>query len=248
MKILIFTVLSSLLLLCIEGATLPPSFKICKRSEPDLNACFKEAVQVALPLLKDGISDLGIPPAEPLYVNSMTLGGGSGAMKVQQNYKNVKIYDIINAKVDDATLKVGDKTFDATVSITIPKCRAEADYDLDGQILMLPITGNGKCTLEFENAKALIIMKGELFDKKGKTHVKLGELKVDLKPENAKFHFDNLFDGDKQLSDQMNKLINDSWKDLYEEVKDGYNDMLAGLVKNVADTVFNKVPYDELLP
>lgn len=91
-------------------------------------------------------------------------------------------------------------------------------------------------------------MKGGVLEKKGKTHVKLDELNVELKPETAKFHFDNLFDGDEQLGDRMNKLINDSWKDLYDEVKDGYNGMLAALVKNVADTVFNKVPLDDLLP
>lgn len=46
-------------------------------------------------------------------------------------------------------LKISDNSFDASVAITIPKCKAEADYDFDGQILMLPITGNGKCSFEF---------------------------------------------------------------------------------------------------
>lgn len=49
-----------------------------------------------------GIPDLGIPPAEPLYLESMSIGGASGAMNVKQKYKNIQIYDIINSKVDDA--------------------------------------------------------------------------------------------------------------------------------------------------
>lgn len=55
------------------------------------------------------------------------------------------------------------------------------------------------------------------------------------------FKLDNLFDGDKALGDNINKVLNDNWKDIYDEIggsyEEAFNTIFASIFKNILGKV-----------
>lgn len=45
----------------------------------------------------------------------------------------------------------------------------------------------------------------------------------------------------------MNQLINDNWKEIYDDVSKGYDEALGQLFKGICNKIFLKVPIDDLL-
>lgn len=93
-----------------------------------------------------------------------------------------------------------------------------------------------------------IILTGDVVDKKGTKYLKLLKVEVEANPTIVKYHFDNLFNGDKTLGDEMNKVLNENWKEVFSSIKDAYIKIQEGLFFNIGSQVLNKIPYDELFP
>jgi hypothetical protein len=65
----------------------------------------------------------------------------------------------------------------------------------------------------------------------GKSFIKTLATNVTINPEMVWVNFENLFNGNKQLGDNINRVLNDNWKELLEDVKQGCTE--------VFDTVLN---------
>lgn len=89
-------------------------------------------------------------------------------------------------------------------------------------------------------------IKLERVTKKGKQHLKVTDYKLELVPEKAEYRFENLFNGDKQLGDAMNKILNDNEKEIFKDVGSGYGDSFALLFKDMANKIFARVPTNEI--
>lgn len=57
-----------------------------------------------------------------------------------------------------------------------------------------------------------------------------------------KFKFENLFNGDKKLSDTLHKVANDNWKEISQDIKEGLEDACSIVATEFAKKVFYNVP------
>ncbi|KAB0790985.1 hypothetical protein PPYR_14554 [Photinus pyralis] len=237
-----------LLLTCVtvavRGLDLP--FQKCERSTPNLNECMKSAIQDALPILKRGLPEFQFESIEPIRIESLTIGEGKGAVHVVQNYKNVEIHNVQTAKVERVDAVITDDEFKVVADLTIKDVHMNAQYSLNGNILMLPINGEGDCAVDLEDLKATFTMIGEMFEKDGKKYMELKTFNVSLVPGLVEFNFENLFSGERQLGDEMNKLLNENWRKIYLDVRAAYEEALGAVFKSIANLIFKKIPYDEM--
>jgi hypothetical protein len=84
--------------------------------------------------------------------------------------------------------------------------------------------------------------------KKGtQTYVKIRTSTCDIcdKPERIHFQIDNIIDGDEQASSRINQLINDNWKDIYDDVKDDYLQLANELLVKLMTVFFSKFSLEE---
>jgi hypothetical protein len=88
-------------------------------------------------------------------------------------------------------------------------------------------------------------MKYEEVKKKGKTHMKFVTAKGLVKPTLIVFHFDNLFNGDKLLGDEINRVVNENWKLLYEDIEETFTDATMKIIMNLCNNVFAKISLEE---
>jgi hypothetical protein len=89
------------------------------------------------------------------------------------------------------------------------------------------------------NVSALFNYKEKM--KKGKTFIKIISSKVNLDPELISYNFENIFNGDKQLGDNINWVIKDNWKEVFDDVKDGYVEVINRIFLELFNNFFSTV-------
>jgi hypothetical protein len=218
--------------------------------------------------------ELNIPNLNPLEVPEINIEG-SGRVSVNQHFNNVKIFGITKVKADKfewvwniwriATAKgVCRFDFDKKTLVlegTFPELRMPGNYKLDGTILLFPIKGEGtgQTTLSesqaswrsrSENTVAVnlhvkCVLGYEEVKKKGKTYMKFVKSEVKITPGKIHFNFNNLFNGDKTLGDNINQVLNDNWAVVYEDIEDSYTELVNRIWIRLLNGFFSKVSIEE---
>lgn len=59
-------------------------------------------------------------------------------------------------------------------------------------------------------------------------------------------YLENLFGGNKALGDNMNMFLNENWQIILQELKPAVKTTLTQIIGGIMNSVFDKLPYDEL--
>ncbi|XP_044260270.1 uncharacterized protein LOC123008505 [Tribolium madens] len=227
-------------------AKLPSSFKKCDYKSPDLDQCLVEAIQTALVQLDHPM--VGLPSLDPLLVERFSIGAGSGPVGVQENFQNAKLYGFTTGIVENAALSLSPNRSHLNFTITMPEFKILAQYQLEGQLLLIPVHGKGDATLLLKNVTGVVFLSLEKYPKKGFTHLKIVDGKVTLpKTDLLYMNFQNRENRTSEFSDMMNKVLNDNWRAIFDDVRSGYESFFTEIIVNLAGKFFDKVPLTEML-
>lgn len=91
-------------------------------------------------------------------------------------------------------------------------------------------------------------LQGESLLKKDKSYLNVKTYNVTLQPENVRFEFENLFDGDERLAAPLRQVVNDHAKDVFEDVRSGYEKSLGLIFQSVTNRLFGMVPFQYIFP
>ena len=96
-----------------------------------------------------------------------------------------------------------------------------------------------------ENLKITNLFKYQEIKKKNKTYINFlsGELTMD--PELVTFNFRNRVD--RRLSDNLNPVLNENWKEIFDDVKSSYAEVINQIVLNLLNKFFSKLSLEEAL-
>ncbi|KAB0791250.1 hypothetical protein PPYR_03050 [Photinus pyralis] len=244
MKVYIFLCLISVAHL----AKLPPSFLICKNDPEELPKCLPQAVEKALDILQEPIPELGIPSVDPMEIESLTFEGGSGTIVLNQYLTNVKIHNLRKAKVTKAELSESGDDITLEIGAFMENVTLVADYEINGHVLVVPIAGKGNARIELGNLTTTVTVTATRVDKDGEEFLKLTDVAVDLEPNSAELDFGELVPGNKQMSDEIGKTLNENWREVFAEFKGAYEQTVGYYLSAVANQLFDKVPMAELFP
>ncbi|XP_046420963.1 protein takeout-like [Neodiprion fabricii] len=228
---------------------IPDFLKICHRSDPNLNECIRTSVEALRPHLREGIPLLDIPACEPLHVPQVEISQGSGPVAVRSTYTDIQVSGATDFLLK--AVKVDLEKERTKLKIFLPRLEMVANYTMDGRILMLPITGEGKGYGNYTDINAIVTTQGEDYanSKDGnKTYFRVTDFFVDFNVGHATIHLDNLFNGDETLADAMNVFLNDNWKTVAAEMKPALEDAVAELFMDFANRIYAKFPKDVLFP
>lgn len=128
----------------------------------------------------------------------------------------------------------------------LPLVTLQGDYKINGRVLVLPIQGVGKSSLNFENVEIAIKYKPRKLIKNGKEFIQTEKFRLDFDTAKFSLHFSNLFNGDKALGDNMNTFLNENWRDILTELKPSITSALEQILEAIVNRIFAKVPYNEL--
>jgi hypothetical protein len=96
-----------------------------------------------------------------------------------------------------------------------------------------------------ENLKVTVLFDYQEKVKKGKTFINIVSSNLKMDPEFVSYNFENLFDGDKPLGDNINRVLNDNWKEVFDEVKNDYIEVINKILVQLFNNFFSKVSLED---
>ncbi|XP_044260587.1 protein takeout-like [Tribolium madens] len=227
-----------------SSAKIPSNFIKCDRKKPDFKKCAPGAVEQAMRQMDKPTKELGIPSLSPLVIPSLSIAGGEGSVKLDQNYKNVHIYGLTNLSCSKLNVDFENKIIEN--ECLYPEIRMVSDYNLNGKILVLDIMGEGKGTITLEKVRIPVKYDLEEYEKNGKKHFRVTNIDLKMIPERVRFDFENLFNGDKKLSEHVLNVINENWREVYDDAKASYEDAFGQITKDIFNKVLSKVSISDM--
>ncbi|KAJ8930588.1 hypothetical protein NQ314_016600, partial [Rhamnusium bicolor] len=92
--------------------------------------------------------ELGLPQLEPLYIEQLEIKGQPGrSVTLQQKYRNIRIHGLTVSDLTKYFTIDLDKECKWETEALTPMVKMEADYEIEGQLLVFPINARGKCTI-----------------------------------------------------------------------------------------------------
>lgn len=259
----------------------------CHQSDPNINECVKKAIVQIQPRLRDGLPELMIPPCEPFYVPQVTIRQNAGAISMESVYSSIHMYGVTNFTLQDVryvTAKRVNKEnttdfiiciyrfnlekLNFEINVLFPNLRMSANYNINGKILMLPLSGHGPChgnyckytkrrkfrqfhfflTIFPANIDATVTLKAEKNVIKNTEYLKVRTLTVAFKIGKGFVRLDDLFNGDKELGETMNTFLNENFQVVSDEMRPPLEDAVAKVLESMADKFFSAYPLVELMP
>ncbi|KAJ3650902.1 hypothetical protein Zmor_016977 [Zophobas morio] len=232
------------LLITLTNSSIPPNFKKCFRKDPNFKNCILEAVQSGIPQLTKPFKSLDLPNLEPFEVPLLTVRDKGGAVALNQNFKNCVFYGLTTMKIQDFDLDFGKKTL--FVDSVVPKMVFKCHYQLEGKVLVLPIKGDGNSTIKFTNFRLKFRSFYDEIVRNSKTYYTTASTEMQSDVEHSHFQFDNLFNGNKELGDNVNLVLNDNWRQVVDELHPEYNEIVRQILTGMIEKVWTKVSLEEM--
>ncbi|XP_063926559.1 uncharacterized protein LOC135140084 isoform X3 [Zophobas morio] len=236
------TVLTFIPLLVLSSdVKIPPNFHKCTRKSPDFKTCLLESARKGVLELVRPYPELTIPSFDPFEVPEATIRGREGPVNVQQQYKKCKFYGFPKLQLDEFEFSFEEKL--VKLSGVFPEIQMLCDYELKGQVLVVPVVGKGNSTIILKNVNATDVFSYEETKKMGKTYARFKSSSLTIDPDLVVFNFDSHIE--EIFVGPFNTALNDNWKVVFDDVKGSYEQMFDQIILSVFNRFFNKVTLEE---
>ncbi|KAJ3651242.1 hypothetical protein Zmor_017293 [Zophobas morio] len=227
-----------------SAVKLPSSFIKCDFKQTDFQECLTTAVQNAIRQLNHPFNEVNLLAIEPLEIPSLSIAAGSRIVFTQQNYKNLKFSGFNETTCSKVEFDVDTKTL--KLDCVVPRFRIEFDYDLHGQVLLIPLYGKGSGWSIFHDNHLVLTFKFGEYEKKGKKYYNIIKNELLMQPREIEIDADNLFDGDEEAAERFKKILRENILDVYDDVKSGYEEAYGKIFAFILDGLLMKVPVADL--
>jgi hypothetical protein len=111
----------------------------CSAKDPDFPTCNAKTLQDFFGNIHKGNYKLeGLDSIDPLFFDKINiLENGRGSVNLNANLYNIKITGFSNVNVTESKIRTKDNSWITTAYL--PKLRLEGKYQMNGQILVIPI-------------------------------------------------------------------------------------------------------------
>ncbi|KAL3278139.1 hypothetical protein HHI36_013482 [Cryptolaemus montrouzieri] len=241
MKLLEFVMSFSLFISMLECKNLPKYLDRCSIKDPEeFSKCAISIAKKAAPQILKGDPDFKVQKLDPLKIPLLQLNAGPtlNLTLTNQIIDGLSTVDIKSITYDKATRKM-------TWDLLFDFIKLEGDYSIQGRILILPIVGSGKGILNFKKAHLVFSYDVNIEShKNGKQTIRVANTKLQTEFGGATFRMDNLFNGDKVLGDEMNRFLNDNWKEVLTEFEELVHSPMSSILGGVASGFLNNLSFD----
>ncbi|CAF4852622.1 circadian clock-controlled protein daywake-like [Pieris napi] len=219
-----------------RAGTLPSFLRACSASDPNLSQCVEKVIAVGGGKFAKGIPELGIASLDPVHLGRVVVDNPALKLTFDDTVVTGLGGFVVNSyKIDT---EKGKATLDFTANVTL-----KAHYDMDGQVLILPIRGNGEAKIKITNLNIVIKYDYKTVD----GYWTVTGYKDSYNMDRAQFKFTNLFNGNKELASTINRVINDNWEPVIRDIAPVAFETIISACVNEAKKLFAAVPADRLL-
>ncbi|KAM3958276.1 putative beta-carotene-binding protein [Aphomia sociella] len=231
---------------CFSGVILkqiPSYIQLCKRDQNTINDCVRHSIEALRPRLAAGLNELDVPGIDPFYIPELRAVGGIPINIVGKDIKATGAGDftIKSLSVDLDTLTIKAR-------LRIPKLHMNGAYKLEGQLLGLPLHGEGNLKIDAVKCDVEVIVYTDIFEQNGVDYLKFPKMDFNINIKDYTIKIDGLFNGEQALSDAANVALNQNRGELLKTVKPVLEKTVTKLLLDIANKVVDGIAYDEVLP
>ncbi|XP_075236168.1 protein takeout-like isoform X1 [Lycorma delicatula] len=231
----------------VTSLKLPSYIKTCRKSDPKLNECVVKNGRLAIPHFLDGDVKYKTPRLDPLDISEVRVDQGSKRFGLSFLLKNCKLTGLKDAVFTAARVDLPKKHIEW--DFFHPYITIIGNYKMSGKVLILPILGEGPANITLTNTKTVFEIDFDLVKKKdGFEYMKVRKTHLHTNVGGCIFKFENLFNGDKLLGENMNHFINDNWKEVMDQLGGPVVDAIGEVFKILLSNICELVPYDVVYP
>ncbi|XP_055681652.1 uncharacterized protein LOC129789028 [Lutzomyia longipalpis] len=198
------------------SAKFPTNVKKCSYGD---SQCLIQSSEEVLRSAGNGFPGLNLIPIDPLRVDKVDIRQNSESpVNINLFFRDIILNGLSQLKVYKMQGFV-ENPRKIEMRARLDKLVLNANYKARGRILLLPINGEGKCNLTFDNWDAGWRFTVNKVEKNNKEYVKVENSKLFFNTTRLHMDFENLFNGDRALSDNMNQFLNENWNVILTELK-----------------------------
>lgn len=186
-----------------------------------------------------------MPALEPLYIGDLNILEG-GAAGITVKAKKLNIYGASNFEITKMRASIPNKRFD--FELVLPHLQGDGQYDINGNILALPIKGNGPFEGNFTNFVAFCRVTYDIKIVNDIEYFDIKEFALKIRTGKGRLRLDNLFNGDKVLGDVINQTINENFELFTNEVIAPIARALEIKFLAIATKIVENFTFNELFP
>lgn len=217
---------------------LPSYIEKCKLGD-GFNECATISANKAIPRLAKGDASLGFPVMDPFKIKHVVL---IDTPDLSFNLTKATILGLRNLQMLNTTMT--DKhVYHALFSSNLTLI---GNYEINGKMLVLPISGQGSCEYNFINVTIVLDIDYEIYKKENESYIRFVNRSIDLFPRQINIRMDNLFGGDPVLGNQMNKFLNENWEEAYRQFRPHVSRKLNDLLLSISN-IITSLPISEIL-
>ncbi|XP_055546226.1 protein takeout-like [Wyeomyia smithii] len=217
----------------------PDWLRVCRRDNPNDDSCFKKMFEETFPSIAKGIPEIGVQPFDPLRIESVQVSRGTGALSLSGGFKKLNVKGPSNTTVRRASLDFNAHTL--SFDLEIPKLKIDAVYNLKGNVLLLPLVGDGDITMVLKDVKTSVTTKFSVRPLP-EDAIFIEEMKVTFLVGGIRMHLDNLFQGNQVLGASLNLFLNQNANEVVAELRSDLESGLADIFTGLWNELFNKLP------
>nr|ANA78435.1 takeout-like protein [Helicoverpa armigera] len=240
---------SSFVFFCVINGGLfkeiPSYIQVCKRDPATINDCVKKSIEALRPQISTGIPELDVPSLDPFFIPEIkALTADNTPLRATGH--NIKVtgagsFVIKSLTVDLDTLKIKAR-------VRFPKLHFEGQYKLDGQVLIVPLKGEGNLNADAVKCDAELVLHTQIVNKDGVDYVKFKKIDTDINIKDYRVKLDGLFNGDKNLGEAANQAINQNRGEILRATKPHLEKTVSTNLLEAANNVVEGLTLDQLLP
>ncbi|GAB0098498.1 circadian clock-controlled protein [Sergentomyia squamirostris] len=211
----------------------------CPRENPNQDSCFKKLFEAMFTKLAGGLPEVEIAPFEPLKIQNVQISKGMGSLTLAGGFQDLLVRGPSNGTVRRALLNLKDKTLD--FDLELPLLRINATYNLKGNVLLLPLVGDGDVKMALKDVRSNVVTKISIKSLPEEV-IQIDEMKVQFLIGGMKIHLDNLFNGNKILGASLNLFLNQNANEIIAELRNDLENGLSKIFITLWNNVFSRMP------
>ncbi|KAG5880989.1 hypothetical protein JTB14_017999 [Gonioctena quinquepunctata] len=221
----------------------PYFIKKCYKDDEEVNTCLRQSINFLIANFRRGIPELDVYDPEPIIIDEIQLALGTGPDGYRAIFRDIEAYGVSNVSVVGVDIETGQYQ----LTMYIPKINVRAKYESSGVLILVQASGGGNYWGEYDGTKIKIYFKGTPQYVNGRPYFSLQQIKMDFSVRNIRMGVDGIQNGNTIIQAALNLFINSNSQELLKEMKPHLKKKLLILIKDFADKLFSRVPYDEFI-
>ncbi|KAJ8920773.1 hypothetical protein NQ315_004914, partial [Exocentrus adspersus] len=219
----------------------------CYKSDPEFSKCVLNGFENSRDYVNKGIPELSLPALDPFELPLMTVNRTVNELvSINAVCRNIRVIGGSSAIIDD--LKADPIKHTGEIRVTVPWLNLVMDYDVLGQLLVIPLKSSGHFEGNFTNTQMHV--KGSLkkYKRDGEEYFKVNKVDSKITVGDGRIQL-TAEDPDRQLeADLITFFFNENPRRVMDAVNPIFIDSTNDLIRAVSDQILSTLPASEWLP